>query len=103
VSRQVRFAPQAERDLTELFDYIASAATPEIATRYVDELISYCESLATFPDAGTPRDDIRPGLRTTGFRGRVVIAFATIDDAVVILGVYYGGRDFETLLAESPE
>jgi hypothetical protein len=28
---------------------------------------------------------------------------ATIDDAVVILGVYYGGRDFETLLAESPE
>jgi toxin ParE1/3/4 len=40
---------------------------------------------------------------TTGFRGRVVIAFATIDGAVVILGVYYGGRDFETLLAESPE
>jgi toxin ParE1/3/4 len=49
VSRQVRFAPQAERDLTELFDYIASAAAPEIAARYVDELISCCESQATFP------------------------------------------------------
>jgi toxin ParE1/3/4 len=76
---------------------------PEIADRYIDELISYCESLATLPDAGTPRDDIRPGLRTIGFRGRVVIAFATIDDAVVILGVYYGGRHYETLLSEPDE
>lgn len=100
MSRPVRFAPEAERDLNELLDYIASVATPEIADRYVDDLITYCEGLATFPEGGTPRDDIRPGLRTTGFRGRVVIAFATIDDAVVILGVFYGGRDYETLLAE---
>jgi plasmid stabilization system protein ParE len=35
VSRQVRFAPEAERDLTALLDYIAAAATPEIASRYV--------------------------------------------------------------------
>jgi toxin ParE1/3/4 len=103
VSRPVRFAPEAERDLTELFDYIAQAATPETAGRYVDELITYCESLATFPEQGAARDDIRPGLRTTGFRGRVVIAFAAIDDALVILGMYYGGRDYETLLTEPGE
>jgi plasmid stabilization system protein ParE len=103
VSRPVRFASAAERDLTELFDYIAQAATPEIAGRYVNELITYCETLATFPDQGAARDDIRPGLRTTGFRNRIVIAFATVDDALVILGIYYGGRDYETLLAGPSE
>jgi toxin ParE1/3/4 len=103
VSRPVRFAPAAERDLSQLLDYIAAAATPTIAGRFVDELIAHCESFATFPDRGSPRDDIRPGLRTTGFRGRVVIAFAAIDDAVVILGIYYGGRDYETLLTEPNE
>jgi toxin ParE1/3/4 len=103
VSEPVRFAPHAEDDLSELFDYIAAAASPEIAGRYVDELIAYCETLATFPQGGTLRDDIRPGLRTTGFRGRVVIAFATIDDTVVVLGIYYGGRDYETLLTEPSE
>jgi toxin ParE1/3/4 len=83
VSRPVRFAPEAERDLTELFDYIAAAAAAEIADRYLDDLITHCDSLATFPEQGAARDDIRPGLRTTGFRGRVVIAFATIDDGAI--------------------
>jgi plasmid stabilization system protein ParE len=39
VSRPVRFAAEAERDLNELFDYITEAATSEIAGRYLDELI----------------------------------------------------------------
>jgi len=56
-----------------------------------------------FPAGGTLRDDIRPGFRTTGFRGRVVIAYATIGDTVVILRIYYGGRDYRTLLSEPNE
>jgi toxin ParE1/3/4 len=98
VSSPVRFAPRAEADLAELFDYIAAAADPETAGTYVDELITYCGSLGEFPQAGTPRDHIRPGLRTTGFRGRVTIAFATVGDAVVVLGIFYGGRDYESVL-----
>jgi len=103
VTRRARFASQAERDLTELFDFIASAATPEVAHRYIDDLITFCEGLARVPSGGTARDDIRPGLRTTGFRGRVLIAFAAIEGTVVILGIYYGGRDYETLLTEVVE
>jgi hypothetical protein len=30
-----------------------------------------------------------------GYRRRVTIAFEVADDAVNILGVYYGGQDFE--------
>ncbi|MEO6712430.1 MAG: hypothetical protein ABIM89_03255 [Mycobacteriales bacterium] len=37
-------------------------------------------------------------MRTIGFRRRAVVAFALREDAVVILGVYYGGRDYEPIL-----
>jgi toxin ParE1/3/4 len=52
-----------------------------------------------------PHDDIRPGLRITNYRKRAVIAFE-VDDAlarVSILGVYYGGRDFERALGGSED
>ena len=43
------------------------------------------------------RDDIRPGLRITNYRRRAVIAFEVDDTTrtVAILGVFYGGRDYE--------
>ena len=46
---RVIFAPEAEEQLLELFDYIANAASPDIALRYTNALVSYCESLCNFP------------------------------------------------------
>lgn len=48
-----------------------------------------------FPERGVRRDDIRPGLRTVGYRRRVTLAFEVTNDLVSIFGVYYGGQDFE--------
>jgi len=39
--------------------------------------------------------EIRPGLRTVGYRRRVTIAFEVADDTVNILGIFYGGQDIE--------
>ena len=41
---------------------------------------------------GTRRDDVRPGLRITSYRKRVVIAFAVDADQVQIIGIFYGGQ-----------
>jgi toxin ParE1/3/4 len=41
---------------------------------------------------------LRPGLRTIGFRHRVTIAFAVEAETVTIIGVFYGGQDFEAAL-----
>lgn len=69
-----------------------------IAERYVDVLVSFCESLDTFRQRGTLREDIRLGLRLVPFRHSAEIAFAVERDAVWSLGVFYGGRDYETAL-----
>jgi len=59
--------------------------------------------LVVFPYIGVARDDLRPGLRTIGFRRRVVIAFAVTEEAVEVLGVFYGGSDYEALIAAELE
>jgi toxin ParE1/3/4 len=102
MSYAVEFTPEADRQLEVLYDYIAAAATPVTAELYTNAIITYCESLATFPERAPRRDDIRPGLRVTHYRGRTSIAYTVDEDAQVvwILGVYYGGQDYETSLAE---
>lgn len=96
----VIYAPEAEAQLVALFLHIAEAASPEIAARYTDAIVEQCESLKTFPMRGARRDDIRPGLRVFGFRRRVSIAFEVTGEVVTILGIFYGGQNFETLFSE---
>ncbi|HLY56257.1 MAG TPA: type II toxin-antitoxin system RelE/ParE family toxin [Stellaceae bacterium] len=98
----VVFTPEAERQLLLLYEYIAAAASPEIAARYTGAIVSHCESFQTFPHRGMCRDDIRPGLRITNYRRRTVIAFAVKGEQVSILGVFYGGQDYETRLRQEP-
>jgi plasmid stabilization system protein ParE len=95
---QVVFSPVAEAQLAALYRYIAEAATPTTAARYVNAIIDYCESLETFPMRGTQRDDIRTGLRVTNYKRRALIAFTVDQNRVSILGVFYGGQDYETVL-----
>jgi toxin ParE1/3/4 len=65
-------------------------------------LVTYCESLTTFPLRGTPRDDLFAGLRITNYRGSAVIAFMVnkVAAEVAIVGVFYGGQDYEVMLQE---
>ena len=99
----VRFAPEAADQLEALYRYIASSASPTVAADYVDAIVAHCEGLAVFPHRGTLRDDIRPGLRTSSYRKRAVIATFVDDEAqqVTILGVFYGGQDYDTILSGS--
>jgi plasmid stabilization system protein ParE len=95
---RVVFAPEAEDQLVGLCRYIAEAASPKIAESYTSAIVTYCESLQNFPQRGTRRDDIRPGLRITHYKKRTVIAFEVAGERVSIIGVFYGGQDYETAL-----
>ena len=92
----VIFSPEAQEQLAELYCYIAVAASPEVAGRYTNAIVTYCEELHTFPLRGISRDDIRPGLRITHYKKRAVIAFDVDAELVSIIGVFYGGQDYET-------
>ena len=99
----VIFSAPAEADLFAIYDYIAERAGGAIALRFVESIETYCLDFAQMPERGMRRDDLRPGLRTVGFRRRATILFE-VDSAarrVVIHGVYYGGRSLEGIEDES--
>jgi plasmid stabilization system protein ParE len=52
----------------------------------------------TFAVRGVARDDLLPGLRITHFRNRTIIAYLLGSEVVSIVGVFYGGQDYEAAL-----
>lgn len=100
---KVVFRPTAEDDLINLYDYIAEHGGRKAAGDYIDRIEALCLSLRQAPLRGTPRDDIKPGLRIIGFERRAVIAFRVVRSEVVIVRIFYGGRDYERILRSAPE
>lgn len=97
---RIIFTPEARDQLDQLHTYIAAAADAEIASGFINGIINHIARLEEFPMRGTMRDDSRPGLRTMGWRRRVTIAFMVEEHDVVVIGIFYGGRDFEALLSD---
>lgn len=90
---KVVFSTACEKDLLELSAYIAGERSAVVAERFVESIISYCETFARFPMRGKGRDDLYPGLRVVGFKRKASIAFLVDGNQVVVIGVFYRGRD----------
>jgi toxin ParE1/3/4 len=95
---KITFRPQAETDLFDLYHYIAQESGFELAGQYIDRIEEACLALATFPERGRKRDDIRPGLRILGFERRASLVFQVKRTEVVVIRVLYGGQDLERIL-----
>ncbi|MBF24412.1 MAG: plasmid stabilization protein [Pusillimonas sp.] len=98
----VVFAPEANDQLLTLYRYIACEASSDIAKRYTDAIVDFCDSLCVYPLRGVARDDVRVGLRITHFKKRTIIAYDVEGTQVSILGIFYGGQDYESLLQDEP-
>lgn len=83
---------EAERELGELYDYIADQAGAATAWNFISGIRDFCMELTAFPERGTRQDHIRKGLRVVGYKRRASIAFTVAERTVVILGIFYGGR-----------
>jgi len=103
MSHRVVFSPEAQADLLALYDNIAGKAGPETAFGTIGRIESACHGLADFPERGTRRDDLRPGLRLIGFERRAVIALRVDETTVTILRILYGGRDIDAAFTASEE
>ena len=103
MTRRVVYSPSAERHLKDVNDWIAAATSPETAARYILSVMDQCDRLVDFPMIGVAHDDIRPGLRTMGYRRRAVTAFTVTETSIEINGVHYGGCDIDAILTADDE
>lgn len=97
---RIRFAPEARRDLEDLYLYIAEEAGPDRALAYVERIEKFCLGFADFPQRGILRDDLFPGLRIVGFERRISVAFKVVADTVIFYRFLYGGRDLAAALGD---
>lgn len=100
---KVFLTPDAVKDLADIYSYIASASgIPEVAWAYIEKLRRKCDNLETAPMRGNTRDDLRQNLRILAIDKNAVAAFEIDENrqVVTILNLFYGGRDYETLMGE---
>lgn len=103
MTRRIVFSPEAYSDLDDIFTWIADATDASVAQSYVDRIRAYCQGFTLFPERGTLRSDLRPGLRTIGYRRRLTIAFVVDGDEVVIVRLAHRGRDIGALLTSEED
>ena len=94
----VIFSPEARDQLEAIRAYIAAQESPKVANAYIDRIVAHCAKLAWNPYGGTPRDDLRPGLRSVSFERRLTILHRVAAARVTIIAVAYGGRSLARLL-----
>jgi len=96
--RVVVLSARAEKNLASIFRYIARKSSARIATSYTESIRQACGELSLFPFRGTDRSAISPGTRTTGFDHSATIVFRVLEKEVVILAIYYRGRNVHARL-----
>lgn len=92
----VLLSPQAERDLDDIWDYIAER-NPLAAFRLLGEINGTFELIASFPDIGRVREDLKGKPRIFVVRRYVIVYQATDLREVEILRVYHAARDLGRL------
>ena len=101
---RIHYTPEAQQQLNALDDWITEKTSPDVAQRFVSAILDFIDGILDFPRAGRARDDVRPGMRTTTFRKRTLIAYVvdeSSDELVVnILGVFHGGQDWGAALRD---
>lgn len=96
--------PDAIKDLEGIYGYVADkSGFPERAWSYIEKLRQKCHELETAPLRGQQRDDLMENLRIAPLDKKAVAAFIVDEEkqAVLVLNIFYGGRDYETLMSEA--
>ena len=105
-SYEVYLTPDAIKDLTDIYEYIAAkSGLPGVAWTYIEKLRQKCHELRKAPLIGQQRNDLRKNLRIVAINKNAIAAFEVIEDKriVTILNIFYGGRDYEAIMgSETP-
>ena len=98
----VLLAEHAERDLGEIYDYIAAYDTPSNAARVLDRIEKALQSLSTFPKRGShPKELLALGIREyrqTFSKPYRLIIYRIVESRVYVYLIVDGRRDMQTLL-----
>lgn len=94
---RVRLSSRSEADLHSIWNHIGiEHDRPPQATAQIDSIHHKIEILATQPELGERRDDLRPGLRSSTV-GSYVVFYFPLSDGIEVVAIIHSARDVESL------
>jgi toxin ParE1/3/4 len=100
MKHEVLLTAGAEKDLEEIFDYIAEFDTPGNANHVLDQLLKVADSLAAFPERGSyPKELLALGIREYRqvFFKPYRLIYRVLGKRVFIYLIIDGRRDMQSL------
>ncbi len=89
----------AKRDVANIRLYLEiQIGSRSIARNIAKRIVKRALRIGLIPFGGRPRDDLSLGLRTVPFEDKAVIAYRVEKNRVLIVRVFYAGRDWEAVL-----
>jgi plasmid stabilization system protein ParE len=101
----VVYRPQFWLDLEAGVAYLAGEASPEIASRWHEEVMATVRRVENQPDLGRPRRDLTPsGIRSLIVRRypRYLLFYRWHEDTIEILRIKHGMMDLPQLFGRTP-
>lgn len=102
VHREVRFTPEARRDLGQIWTYSNETWSAKQADTYVQTLFRATERIALDPFAYPLRTLIDPPVRLQRVRSHLLI-YAVEADHILIIRVMHGRQDWERALSKGED
>jgi len=95
----ILFAPNAEKNLEDIRDYIEDNGDAKAADSVVEKIFNVCSSLQKMPKMGKARDELAPGVRSIT-SGNYVIYYRINEQSIDVLRVWHSHRDIAALKNE---
>lgn len=94
---RVRLSERCETDLQAIWNHIGiEKDQPRQAAAQIDTIHHKLDLLATQPDLGERRDDLRTNLRSST-AGSYVVFYFPLSDGIEVVAIIHGARDIESL------
>jgi plasmid stabilization system protein ParE len=97
---QYYITDEVAADLAKLWDgYVERGGTEENADHLIASLFESFQNIADFPDMGTPRHYLPPGVLALPHQKQMIF-YRKTKEGVDIYHVLYGGMDLEAYFSE---
>ena len=99
---EVVYRPEAIADIDNVFLYILEASrNASVAAAFTDRVFERCERIGDAPRGGVAREDLGLGIRMVPFEKSAVILYRVEEETVVVVNIFYGGRDYEAIMSRT--
>jgi toxin ParE1/3/4 len=96
--RIIVWSADAERDINDIWDYLAVEATVLVADAAVRAVFRACHRLEGYPFLGRPRDELIPGMRSV-LAPPYVVFYRVAGLNIEVVRVLHQRRDIDAIFA----